>query len=82
MDRETEPTSHGVPVSVAYDSDSDPNNHNADYVLEPYSYVDYAARVIRIAQKRLTAEHGEGALDDRVFAVRQVPRAPRSPMGG
>lgn len=63
-----------MPVSVAYDSDSDPNNPSSPYTLEPYSYTDYAALVVRAAQKNLTTEFGENALDDRVFGVKQVPR--------
>jgi hypothetical protein len=82
MDRESEPTSYGIPLSVAYDSDSDPNNRASDYVLEPYSYTDHAAQVVRIAQKRLTAEYGDDALDHRVFGVKQVPRPPVAPTGG
>lgn len=76
IDRQAEadqPTSFGIPVTEAYDSDTDPDNPRAPFVLEVYSYTDHAARVVRRAREDLESQHGDGAADDRVFFVKKAP---------
>jgi hypothetical protein len=82
LDRSQEPTSHGVPLSVAYDSDSDPYNTESSTLLEPFFYTDHAEQVVRMAQAKAESEFGEHANDHRVWGVKQVPRPARAVGGG
>jgi hypothetical protein len=82
LERETEPTSHGVPVSVAYDSDLDPYNMTSPTMLEPYFYTDYAEKTVELAKAREVAAHDDRVNEHRVWGVKQVPRPPRPTGGG